>query len=354
MRDHRTSQPYFGLVHAFYASMGGFAFYGSYDINGPTVEESPFEIETNPRYTLDIPRFETFIYIMRHFPEIIINVPEQAILDRSESSGLSKALLIIQVTWFCTNCVSRLVQDLSLSLLEVSTAARALCTLAIYFVWWSKPLNVAAPTLLMRKEAQEVYALLKCSDSEYDMAMAMAGKEGDSEAPQGPQASAKIVLAADALRHLSTTERPPPEPRFREQQSKLVPGNIPNRSPSDALFRLKVTAICQIVYAPIYFLAWNSNFTSSRDQLLWRVSSIVVTCSGLVGVCVLFVCIKLNCLSKSRPALHGLALIMVNGIQVIHMLASSTLIVESFWQLGFLDSTAYELPSWTNYWPHIA
>ena len=339
--------------------MGGFAFYGPYDHNGPTVEESPFEIETDPRYTIDIPTSETLIYIMRYFPDIIINIPEHAILDRAESSSLSKALLIIQVGWFCTNCVSRLDQDLSLSLLEVSTAARALCTLAIYFVWWSKPLNVAAPTLLMGKEAQEVYALLKCSDSEYDMAMAMAGKERDSGASQGPQASVKIVLAANALRHLPTaerspTERSPPEPRFGEQQSELVPGNIPNRSPRDALFRLKVTAICQIVYAPIYFLGWNSKFPTPMEELVWRVSSIVVTCSGLVGGCVLFVCIKLGCVSESRPRLRALAFFMVNTIQGIHLLASSALIVESFWQLPFLHSTAYELPSWTNYWPHIS
>ena len=105
----QTSKPYFGLTHAFHSNMGGFAFYGSYDHDGPTVEESSFEIETNPRYALDIPRYETLIYIMRHFPDIITNVPEHTILDRAESSSLGKAFLIIQVGWFCANCASRLV-----------------------------------------------------------------------------------------------------------------------------------------------------------------------------------------------------------------------------------------------------
>ena len=331
--------------------MGGFAFYGSYDHNGPTVEESPFEIETNPRYTFDIPKFETLIYIMERFPDIIIDVPEHAILDRAESSSLSKALLIMQVAWFCTNCVSRLVQRLSLSLLEVSTAARAFCTLVVYCVWWSKPKNVAAPTVLMGKEAQEVYALLKCSDSEYDMAMAMAGEGGDSWASQGPQASAKIVLAAGALRRLPTTERPPPEPRFEQHQSILQPGTLSNKSPS---FRLIVMTICQMVYAPIHFLAWNGNFPTPLERLLWRVSSIVVTCSGLVGFCVLSFLMMLDRLSKSKLRLDVLADIMVIVIRAIHGLASCFLIVESLEQLAFLDSTAYELPSWTNYWPHVS
>ena len=211
-RKERPSEPHFGLTHAFYSNMGGFAFYGSYDHDGPTFEESPFEIETNPRHTLDIPKFETLIYIMRHFPDIITNVPEHTILDRADTSSLGKALLIIQLGWFCTNCASRLVQHLSLSLFEVSTAAHAFCTLAIYFVWWSKPKNVAAPTLLMGKEAQEVYALLKCSDSEYDKALEVSRERAtrDSRPSQGPQPATKIDLAANALRRLSTSERPPP------------------------------------------------------------------------------------------------------------------------------------------------
>ena len=68
--------------------------------------------------------------------------------------------------WFCISYGSRLSQQLLLTLLEVSTTAHAFCTLATYFVWWSKPLNVAVPTLLREKDAQEMYALLKCSDSE--------------------------------------------------------------------------------------------------------------------------------------------------------------------------------------------
>ena len=153
-------QPHFGLVHAFYAKMGGFAFYASYNDDTP---KSLFEILTDPRCVVEVPTFETLIYIMEHFPHIITDITEDYILDQEASSGLSKALLIVQVAWFCTNCASRLFQRLPLSLLEVSTAAHAFCTLLTYFVWWSKPLNVAMPTLLREKGAQEVYA---CSSAQ--------------------------------------------------------------------------------------------------------------------------------------------------------------------------------------------
>ena len=220
----RTPQPHFGLVHAFYAKMGGFAFYGSYDDDTP---KSLFEIETNPHCAIEVPKFNTLIYIMEHFPNIITDITEEYILDRAASSSLSKALLIVQVVWFCMNCASRLFQRLPLSLLEVSTAAHAFCSLLTYFVWLSKPLNVPSPTLLREKEAREVYALLKCSDDEYDKALEMAKKraEGGPSMPTGPDGSGKIVLAAGALQHfLPTPVRPPLSSGFRKSDRMLIPG----------------------------------------------------------------------------------------------------------------------------------
>ncbi len=89
--------------------------------------------------------------IIDHEPDFIIpkfQVPLTSITDRSKSSSLGKALLFVQVSWFCLNCASRLAQRLPLSLLEVSTLAHGVCTLASYAVWWSKPLNIDEPTLI--------------------------------------------------------------------------------------------------------------------------------------------------------------------------------------------------------------
>ena len=186
--------------------MGGFAFYGSYDEGSPAAEESCFERATDPRGTMDVPKYEMFIYVMTHFPNIIMDTPEEIILDCARSSSLAKFILVVQVMRFCMSCSSRLFQHLLLTLLEASTAACAFCTILTYIVWLSKPMNVAMPTMLGEREAEEVYALLKCSDSDYESALAMAGKEGtgDLGASQGTQALTKIVLAANALRRLKT------------------------------------------------------------------------------------------------------------------------------------------------------
>ena len=366
----RKSKPQFGLTHAFYANMGGFAFYESDD------KETPFESATEPGGTVDVPEYETVIYIMTHFPDIMTNTPEDTILDGAQSSSLGKCILGVQVTWFCINCLSRLAQQLPLTLIEVSTAAHAFCTILTYIVWLSKPMNVAVPTILRGKEAEEVYAVLKCSSEEYNEASAMAEKGekiGDSE-------RSRTKLAAKALqRHKEKAlqrhedqrlknkdpERQPLEPpplgppplepkdRFRTtNDSMLVPGNFSNESRSKSLF---VAAISPMLFGPIHILAWFDTFPTPMERMLWYVSSGVVTCTGLVGVCLLLFVMMLDDLSDSNRGLDVLAnVITVAVVPAIHMLASGFLIVESFLQLTRLDPPLYQVASWAYYWPRIS
>ena len=351
----QVPQRHFGLVHAFYAMMGGLVFYGSYDDDTP---KSLFEISTDPRCTVDVPSYAGFIYIMEHFPHIITDITEEYILDHAASSSLSEALLVVQVAWFCTNCASRLFQRLPLSLLEVSTAAHAFCTLLTYFVWWSKPINVATPTLLREKEAREVHALLKCADNEYDKASEIAQKRaaGDSSTPIGPPISEKIVLAAGALQHLLPAPRRPLVSTFTTRDPMLFPGDIGNMSRNVEFSALTTMAISPMLYSLIHFLAWSDPFPTPLEQLIWHVSLSVVTCSGLIGVFVVLTSFWL--LDRIRNSETSLTLYMM-GIYITitplaHVLVSGFLIIESIWQLFFLDNAAYQLPSWSNYWPHLS
>jgi hypothetical protein len=352
----RGSQPHFGLVHAFYANMGGFAFYGSYDDDTLNAEECLFEISTNPRHTLDVPKSETFIYIMEYFPHIITDITEDFIVDRAGSNGLSKAILIAQVAWFCTNCASRLIQSLPLSLLEVSTAAHAFCTLLTYFVWWSKPINIATPTIMREKEAREVHALLKCSTKEYNKALEMAREmaAGDSSTLTGTHSSKKIVLAANALQHLlPNPERPPTFSRLSNRHLS-IPGSNQIQG-SKGAYEWTTMVLSPVLYGLVHFLAWGDQFPTPMERLFWRVSSFVVTCSGLGGLVgflvrslVGFILDWLQVDDRVQPS------IVLLIFPFVHVLASGFLIAESFRQLFFLNPAAYQLPSWTNYWPHFS
>ena len=45
---------------------------------------------------------------------------------------------------------------------------------------------------------------------------------------------------------------------------------------------------------------------------------------------------------------------MVLAAALAHILALGFLLAESFRQLFFLEDAAYQIPTWSNYWPHLA
>ena len=335
--------------------MGGFAFYRSGDDDPP---ESLFVVSTNPCCTAVVPRYDTFVYIMKHFPHIITDITEEDILDHAASSSLSKALLVVQVTWFCTNCASRLFQSLRLSLLEVSTTARAICALLTYLLWWSKPINVAAPTILRGKEARKVYALLRCSDEEYANALEMAKKRaaGDSSGPHG---SGKIALAADALRHLPSPEsaRPPRSVTFDNSDHMLFPGTLASTTRNGEICGNIIVGISPILYGFPHLLAWDCQFPKPLERHLWRISSILVTCSGFVGISA--GCFAVWAYGNERIKFPSMLITL--GIVICSIIAplayafgSVFLTYESVRQLFFLDDTVYQVPTWSYYLPHLS
>jgi hypothetical protein len=338
--------------------MGGFAFYEHHSVNPPTIEEFLLLISAN---RLAVPKFDSLIYIMKHFPHILTDITEEYILDQAVSSSLSKALLIFQVAWFITNCASRLHQGLPLSLLEVFTAAHAICTLLTYFVWWSKPVNVAAPTFMREKEAREVYALLKCSLDEYDKALKMAQTKavGDSSTLPGTHGSGKIVLAADALQHLLPTPEPPHSVGFTNSGRKLFPGTFSNKlsDGSNGSTSMFITmAISPIVYSLVLFLAWGDQFPTPLERVLWLVSSFVVTCSGLAAGFVVLLFGWLNGSDIVHRSRIGFLILSV-GLMIVplaRILVSGYFIVESFRQLVLVfDPAVYRVASWSHYLPHF-
>ena len=215
-------------------------------------------------------------------------------------------------------------------------------------------MNVATPTLLREKEAREVYALLKCSDNEYDKALDMVRQRaaGDSSIPTGPHGSKKVVLAAGALQHLlPTPKRPPRSSNFHSRGRMLAPGTSNNRLHNTEFLQRISVAIAPILYGLVHLLAWSDQFPTPLERQLWRISSFVVTCSGLVEV---FMVVSAEWLEERCKTLYGIILGLILVVSLAYVLASGFLIVESIRQLFFLDDAAYELPAWSNYWPHFS
>ena len=77
-------------------------------------------------------------------------ISEKEIQDRSKGDGLSKALAIVQTTWFIAQCISRKVQGLTITEIELVTVAFAFLNGIMYFLWWSKPVGVTTSVRIYR------------------------------------------------------------------------------------------------------------------------------------------------------------------------------------------------------------
>ena len=88
------------------------------------------------------------LLLLKHEPQLVPDISEEEIKDKSKGSSLTKLVACIQATWFCLSCIARVAHKLPLSMLELNTFAHAFCTLIVYVLWWRKPLDIEQPVLV--------------------------------------------------------------------------------------------------------------------------------------------------------------------------------------------------------------
>jgi len=143
-------------VHSWYALMGGLAF------EDTSAEEFQFMPGGRQRLTFTD---DVVLWMARHRPRVLPDISRQHIEDKSKSGGLGKILTCWQATYFCIQCIFRLSQQYTISLLELNVFAHAVCALVVFWVWWDKPQDVREPTLITDKEGLEVCAYFDVSES---------------------------------------------------------------------------------------------------------------------------------------------------------------------------------------------
>jgi hypothetical protein len=120
-----------------YAIMGGFVL----DSRNSTENYLP---DGRQRMTLSPDGLE---FIAKHHPDLILDISETEIQDKSKANAFTKILTCGQAIWFGIQCLTRWMQGLSVSLLEINTTVHAACALVLYFgLSWEKPLDVYEPT----------------------------------------------------------------------------------------------------------------------------------------------------------------------------------------------------------------
>lgn len=395
--------------------------------------------------------------IIQLAPDLVPDLMESEIQDKSKANGFAKTLVCIQALWFCTQIIVRAASRLTISVLELNTFAHALCTLTIYFLWWDKPLDITEPTIVRGEAAHPAIALFSVlQDSSKNTACVISPpQEADMNRNPAQQYHVRkhqiglMFNREDSVERYSyyqddelelargcyETEVPVPQGRTRVWLGHNFPGtefrvrekhSLNSRSkfssvaldiPSNIAVRLALaqraysqfdsinqpisqnlgkecltdrarnTPLIQdeerhammwhfwagvtlvgILYGGLHLTAWFAPMPETA-RTLWRASGVIVTGTGLLWLPVV-TCVVLHenwrdDESTRRGALYWTFemcgkvcvpyfLTYAVALAMLYVAARIFLVVECFLNVRHLPSSTFQVPTWSQYFPHIA
>ena len=126
------------IAHSYYAGMGGFV------LDTECLPRGYEALFHEPdRLTLTASGV-LLLAQSGHVPDL----DRESIWDKSKADSLAKALVCLQAAWMILQTLGRLVVHEPITLLEVNTLGHIFCAFVIYVLWWHKPKEVHAPTVL--------------------------------------------------------------------------------------------------------------------------------------------------------------------------------------------------------------
>jgi len=110
--------------------------------------------------------------------------------------------------------------------------------------------------------------------------------------------------------------------------------------------------VIAMVFGGIHCVAWSFQFPSHAEQLLWRVSSLTITCVPALDSLVIGVIGTYAQKSGGDWAARTLFVILILAV-VPYIFARITLLVLPFMALRSLSPAAYQTVQWTTFIPHV-
>ncbi|XMA07858.1 hypothetical protein WAI453_000649 [Rhynchosporium graminicola] len=241
--------------HSFWASMGGIAIKPS--------SNEPFIPNRIRSITLSASGVSL---LLKTSPHLLPDISLEEVKDKSKASSITKLLACLQASWFCLSTITRFAQHLSVSMLEVNSFAHALCTLAVYVLWWEKPLDVSQPIYISEEELDPLLAYMWMSSSTSESVA--RSPEGNKTYAVGtdPEFEAIKLLPEDTFAR-----------ETKQATSESIQPIYPQEESSDAQSETALTTWTAIRVTPFSPLP-GTNFLSNPESTRW-----VEVCTETVG-----------------------------------------------------------------------
>ncbi|KAI6400659.1 hypothetical protein MCOR23_004718 [Pyricularia oryzae] len=225
---------------AFFADMGGFVLETAPD---PEDDNSTISFPLNAKQL-------HWLVVNKHLSYPLTTSGE--VNDKSKQDRLAKLITSIQIGYLVVECVARAAQGLVLTTLELNTLAIVVCSLMTSYTWLHKPVDVRHPIRLCSPHTlTEITGRQPWDTTPLDFV--------DENGPGWALNVQPFV-------------RMPVLPAQRPLQ------RIPNdRFPMDPYGAQEyLLCLATLVFTGLHLAAWDFEFPSRAEQILWRVSSLVL------------------------------------------------------------------------------
>jgi hypothetical protein len=259
------------------------------------------------------------------------DVSAEALSDRSKGDALVKGLAIWQITWLVIQIIARAFQNLAITLLEVTVLAFATCAIVIYIALWHKPQDVKIPIYV---DAPNVLTR--------EQIIGLAARS-----PVSSLIVHEFWLHGVSIRAMADNIFP---------SSPGIPLSLPGVKGMLYLNPVPVgIGLGGALFGAVHCGAWNFEFPTPVERLLWRISCILLVALPLFGTGVYWY-------TQHMAQIRGTTDTKVNRLLKplgytfvpIYVLARLFLFVEVFRSLGFLPTSAFSDVNWPTALPRIS
>ncbi|KDQ59776.1 hypothetical protein JAAARDRAFT_126849 [Jaapia argillacea MUCL 33604] len=379
--DHKWTR-----THGFFALMGGFMLY---DGDQPIHTLSPLDLET----LVDDGSID--------FPII----SKEEIEDRSKGDALSKSIALIHTTWFTIQVIARGFRRLPITELEVVTLAFTVLNVATYSLWWSKPLSVQCSFRVPlkfgskktprsnSKSTKPVMVLLKflilggifagftgvgygihfLAKRKYLKASVQVGHGAVNAfgsvvdivttaiavlilllAAASAACWSMILCFIDAMVGFFGMALGFKHEANALNVSTFYDGDLNPKEQRN--FQTFILPTIAVTFGAVHCMAWQYDFPSHVEQLLWRMAAVAITCSPVVMTMASAWAGSSGrqmVVSFDESLWFGTFMTFAFLVFVFYLVSRIMLLAIAFSSLRSLPHAAFQTIPWTSYIPHL-
>lgn len=250
--------------------------------------------------------------------------------DRSKGDIFVKGAAVLQISWLVVQIIARASEGLAISLLEITTVAFAACAIATYILLWHKPQDVMTPTYV---DATKILTR--------EQVIGLAARS-----PVSTLFVHEFWLHGVAIRAMADSVFP---------WTRGIPIRLPWRKDTFYLNPVFIgIGFGGTLFGSIHFIAWNFEFPTPVERILWRLSCCILISIPLLSTAMYFITLH-NARRDSETDTKTNALLrpVTTMCVLLYTLARLYLMTEVFRSLAYAPPSTFHEIDWPSAVPHV-